>query len=143
MNSSAISAKSPNAPSKTGLGVKMGDDCKLVIVVRTDLGMGKGKIAAQCSHATLGCYKQAMKRYPELLEAWEAAGQPKVVVKLDTGGEDGLEELAALAKSKRLPAKIIHDAGRTQIASGSATVVGIGPGPVDLVNQVTAHLKLL
>ena len=32
---------------------------KQVMVVRTDIKMGKGKIAAQCCHAAIGAYKQA------------------------------------------------------------------------------------
>ena len=31
---------------------------QMVLVVRNDLKMGKGKAAAQCSHATLAAYKQ-------------------------------------------------------------------------------------
>lgn len=89
------------------------------------------------------CFKQAAKKFPQYLETWEYQGQPKIVVKLDNGGEEGLEELAAAAKHRGLPSKIIHDAGKTQIVSGSATVVGVGPGPADLVNEVTGHLKLL
>ena len=34
------------------------EDTKLVLVVRQDLKMGKGKAAAQCCHATLAAYKQ-------------------------------------------------------------------------------------
>uniref|UniRef100_A0A0A9DCY0 peptidyl-tRNA hydrolase n=1 Tax=Arundo donax TaxID=35708 RepID=A0A0A9DCY0_ARUDO len=34
------------------------EDFKMVLVVRNDLKMGKGKIAAQCSHATLGLFKK-------------------------------------------------------------------------------------
>jgi len=33
------------------------EDVKMVLVVREDLKMGKGKIGAQCGHATLGVYK--------------------------------------------------------------------------------------
>lgn len=40
------------------------EEHKLVLVVRTDLGMGKGKVAAQCGHATLACYKRATKLMP-------------------------------------------------------------------------------
>ena len=32
----------------------LGPDVKLVIVVRNDLKMGKGKACAQCSHASVG-----------------------------------------------------------------------------------------
>jgi hypothetical protein len=31
---------------------------KLVMIVRTDLKMGKGKIAAQCCHAAVGAYRR-------------------------------------------------------------------------------------
>jgi PTH2 family peptidyl-tRNA hydrolase len=54
----------------------------MVLVVRNDLKMGKGKAAAQCSHATLGCYKKALKS-PRLLSYWEDNGQPKVVLKCE------------------------------------------------------------
>ena len=36
----------------------------------------------QCSHATLGCYKTALKS-PKLLSYWEDNGQPKVVLKCE------------------------------------------------------------
>jgi peptidyl-tRNA hydrolase, PTH2 family len=50
--------------------------------------------------------------------------------------------LHATALSLSLTAKVVHDAGRTQIAAGSATVLGIGPAPKSLVDQVTGALKL-
>ena len=40
-----------------------GEDMKMVLVARTDLDMGKGKMAAQCGHATLAAYKIAAKQY--------------------------------------------------------------------------------
>lgn len=68
-------------------------------------------------------------------------GQAKVVVQAKD--EEQLETLQAQALSLGLCAQIIHDAGRTQIASGSATVLGVGPGPKSVVDQVTGGLKLL
>lgn len=68
-------------------------------------------------------------------------GQAKVAVQCKSVEE--LEELQAKALSLGLCAKVIHDAGRTQIAAGSATVLGIGPGPKSVIDQVTGHLKLL
>lgn len=40
-------------------------------------------------------------------------------------------------------AEQIADAGRTQIASGSHTVLGIGPAPKSVIDQITGKLKLL
>lgn len=119
------------------------EECKLVLVVRTDLGMTKGKIGAQCGHATLACYKDFLRRSPNspLLRRWERGGQKKVALQIK--GEEEMEVLQAQALSLGLAAHIIHDAGRTQIASGSATVLGIGPAPNSIVDQVTGGLKLL
>ncbi|KAI8329362.1 peptidyl-tRNA hydrolase, partial [Choanephora cucurbitarum] len=111
------------------------------LIVRSDLGMTKGKIAAQCGHATLACYKAAKKSNPKLLRAWEYSGQAKVALKCDS--EDKLYEFQAIALSLGLPAQVIQDAGRTQTAPGTRTVLGVGPGPAELIDQVTGKLKLL
>lgn len=112
----------------------------MILVVRNDLKMGKGKVAAQCSHAAVSAYKQVQRRNPELLKQWEYCGQPKVVVK--TPDEESLAELLTHAKVLGLTVSLIQDAGRTQIEPGSRTVLGIGPGPADLIDKVTGHLKL-
>lgn len=102
-----------------------------------------GKIAAQCSHATLACYKALLRADPAhpLLRQWERLGQAKVALKVDS--EDDMLVLQAQAVSLGLCAQVIHDAGRTQIASGSATVLGIGPAPKSKIDEVTGHLRLL
>ena len=96
--------------------------------------MGKGKAAAQCCHATLSAYKQARRKCPEALRAWECNGQPKVTVKCDN--EDDLMLLLTQARSLGLVSAVIADAGRTQIAPGSKTVLAVGPGPGAMVDQV-------
>ena len=102
---------------------------------------GSGKIAAQCSHATLACYKTLLRANHPILRRWENLGQAKVALKV--GSEEDMLMLQAQAVSLGLCAQVIHDAGRTQIASGSATVVGIGPAPKSKVDEVTGHLTLL
>lgn len=144
------------------------DPIKLVLVVRSDLGMGKGKIAAQVAHATLACYNtltsnsssSSNPKSKAVLRRWEREGQAKVVVqtggsgtagKADGGGaegggsngEDDLLTLQAQAISLGLCARVVRDAGRTQVVSGTATVLGVGPGPKGLVDRVTGGLKLL
>jgi PTH2 family peptidyl-tRNA hydrolase len=135
------------------------EECKLVLVVRTDLGMTKGisplpsstfiqtilillgKIAAQCGHATLACYKNLLRTKSPMLRRWERTGQAKVALQVKS--EDELEVLQATAISLGIVAEVIADAGRTQIASGSHTVLGIGPAPKSVIDKVTGHLKLL
>ena len=118
------------------------EEVKLVLVVRTDLGMGKGKIAAQCGHATLSCYKYLLSHpgSSSILKRWEDNGQPKIAAQGKT--EEELQTLEAMAVSLGLCARTIHDAGRTQIAAGSMTVLGV-LGPKSVVDQVTGGLKLL
>ncbi|PWN98489.1 peptidyl-tRNA hydrolase [Tilletiopsis washingtonensis] len=131
------------------LKARVMDECKLpeaeaseqVLLVRTDLKMDKGKIAAQCSHATLACYKAMLVSNPTILKQWERIGQAKVALKCPN--EEEMQRLEAAAKKLNLCARSIRDAGRTQVAAGSRTVLGIGPGPVKLIDQVTGHLKLL
>ncbi|XP_062887581.1 peptidyl-tRNA hydrolase 2, mitochondrial [Mobula hypostoma] len=113
---------------------------KMVLVVRNDLKMGKGKVAAQCSHAAVSAYRQLQVRNPDLLRQWEYCGQPKVVLKAPD--EDSIVSLLMHAKELGLTVSLIQDAGRTQIAPGSRTVLGIGPASAKLVDQVTGHLKL-
>ena len=105
--------------------------------------MRPGKIAAQASHATLDCYRTLLASNPDssIIKRWFRLGQAKVAVQAKS--EEELELLQAKAMSLGLVARIIHDAGRTQIAAGSATVLGVGPGPKSVVDQVTGGLKLL
>ena len=114
--------------------------CKMVLVVRTDIGMGKGKAAAQCAHAAVKCYKKALRDAPEMVARWEGAGVTKVCVKVDS--EDALLTIAAQAREAGVVFDVVRDAGRTQIPTGTMTVLGLGPAPVDIVHKITGHLKL-
>jgi len=114
--------------------------CKMVLVVRTDVGMGKGKAAAQCAHAAVMCYKKALREAPEMVDRWEGMGVTKVCVKVDS--EEQLLNLATHAREAGVVFGVVRDAGRTQIASGTVTVLGIGPAPIEVVQEITGHLKL-
>lgn len=116
---------------------------KLVFVVRTDLGIGKGKLASQCSHAAVTCYQKLLSTSPKTLRLWELKGQPKIVLKTEEDGEQYLLQLCDKAKALGLVTAIIRDAGKTQIESGTVTVLGIGPGESFIIDQITKHLKLL
>lgn len=109
------------------------------------LANNSGKIAAQASHATLACFKRLSRssnpQERAILARWENLGQAKIA--LQVKGQADLLELQAKARSLGLTAETIQDAGRTQIEAGSMTVLGVGPAPRSLVDQVTGHLKLL
>ena len=63
----------------------------MVIIVRTDLGMSTGKIAAQVGHAVLGLYKEASAEVPEKVAQWEMVSWPKIV--LECENEEQMDEL--------------------------------------------------
>ena len=113
---------------------------KQAIVVRTDLKMGKGKIAVQCCHASIDSFLKTQKKFPEWAEEWREQGMQKVVLKISSQRE--LTELFEKVK-KELPSSLIHDAGRTQIKEGSITCIGLGPAPEEKINKFTGKLKLL
>jgi peptidyl-tRNA hydrolase, PTH2 family len=114
---------------------------KMVLCVNMELKMGKGKIAAQCGHATLGAYKLSRKYCRTGLNSWESTGTTKVAVKVEKESE--FYELLANAKLAGVVCCIVEDAGRTQIAAGSRTVLALGPAPASVIDQISGHLKLL
>lgn len=121
-------------------------EVRMALVVRTDLGMTRGKMAAQCAHAAVTCYKlmddrDSGARNAPMLRRWYAGGQAKIALKCKTKEE--MDLLYAKALSLNINAYVVHDAGRTQIPSGSATVLGLGPAPKLILDQVTRKLHLL
>ncbi len=124
-----------------GALVLLNQPTKMIIVVRNDLGMGKGKIASQCAHAAIQCYKTSLKTNKRTLNMWLASGQPKVVVKVNT--EEELLSIAATSSEQGLVSCLIRDAGKTQLEPCTTTVLGIGPGKKRDIDFVTSHLKLL
>ncbi|CAL9732295.1 peptidyl-tRNA hydrolase 2 [Monosporozyma unispora] len=121
-------------------------EVRMALVIRQDLGMQKGKIAAQCCHAALGCYRliatnpSRASYNPTMVNRWLRGGQAKITLKCPD--KDVMDELYAKAIAMGVNANVIHDAGRTQIAAGSATVLGLGPAPKAVLDQITGELKL-
>lgn len=119
-------------------------EVRMALVVRTDLGMLKGKIATQCSHAAVSCYKLMSEpgeaQNLKMLQRWNYGGTAKITLKCKD--EEEMDLLFAKAISLGVNAYMVHDAGRTQIAAGSATVLGLGPAPKQVLDQITGELKL-
>ena len=111
---------------------------KQVIIVRTDLKMGKGKISAQVSH---GSVEAAMLSDHDVVDEWRSEGMKKVVLKVSSLQE--LFDLKEIAKKHKLRFALIKDAGKTQIESGSVTCLAIGPAEEEILDKITGDLKLL
>ena len=111
---------------------------KQVIVVRTDIKMCRGKMAAQTSHAAVDVLDKVDKR---IISGWKKEGQKKVVLK--ARDEKELIELAEKCKKMRLPCSLISDAGHTELEGGTITALGIGPDTEEKINRITGSLPLL
>ena len=116
-------------------------EIKQAIIIRTDLEMSKGKMAAQVAHASLMSYFDAEKRDKEIAKEWLATGEKKIVLKVSD--EDSLVRLYKAFEFKKIPAALVSDAGLTQIPPGSKTALGIGPWRGEEIDQFTKPLKLL
>ncbi|MGA2971643.1 MAG: peptidyl-tRNA hydrolase Pth2 [Candidatus Bathyarchaeia archaeon] len=114
---------------------------KLVVAVRRDLEMGKGKIAVQVGHASVTVAEETRRQHPDWWREWFHEGQAKVVVKVNS--ESDLHDLRRSAEELGLASAIIHDSGLTQVEPGTPTCVGIGPAPAELVDKITGELPLL
>jgi len=113
----------------------------MVIVTRSNLPLSAGKLAAQVSHAAVECTLLTKKNKSEWFSKWQREGAKKVVVKVES-----LEEFFSLkekAEQLGICTVIISDAGYTEIPEGTQTVLGIGPAPSNLIDQVTGELPLL
>ena len=115
---------------------------KMLLIINMELSMGKGKIAAQCGHAAIGCYEKCLKACPNGIRAWYRSGCAKIALKCNT--TDELLELMTLARTKyRVPYYLVEDAGKTQIAAGSRTVLGLFAPTFYFDHDFTNHLKLM
>lgn len=108
----------------------------MYLIVRTDLKMSKGKIAAQCGHAVEFLTYLNFKKYKKFRFAY---GKIALQVKTETE----LEAIQNYCRENNIIHHQVIDAGRTQIPANSKTVLGIGPIPKDLVPEIISNLKLL
>ncbi|MEM4554822.1 MAG: peptidyl-tRNA hydrolase Pth2 [Candidatus Anstonellaceae archaeon] len=113
---------------------------KQAIVVRSDLKMGKGKLAAQVSHASLLAFQACQQKDKKSADEWVNEGQKKIVLKVAS-----LKELLELYESVRtqFPCALVKDAGYTQVEPGTITCFAAGPAQEEKLDKYLGHLKLL
>lgn len=123
---------------------------KQVIVIRKDLNMRKGKIAAQAAHASmkalldLGIKDKAGIRIPFINDAmieWLNGAFKKICVYVNS--EEKLINLYNKAEEKRLIRSIIIDNGLTEFHGvPTKTCIAIGPECSEVLDEITGDLPL-
>ena len=111
---------------------------KQVILVRDDLKLPKGKMAAQAAHASV---EAVLKSDSEVIDKWKKEGMAKIVLKVKD--EKELIKYFQQAKDSGLTASLITDAGRTVVAPGTKTAAAIGPDEEEKIDEITGSLKIL
>jgi len=111
---------------------------KQVILVREDLKLDKGKMAAQVAHASV---EAALRSDKEIIKNWRAKGMKKVVLKVKNKEE--LFKYKEITKNNNLKTALITDAGRTAIEPGTKTCLAIGPDEEKKIDEVTGSLKMM
>lgn len=133
----------------------MDERIKQYIILRKDLNMRKGKIAAQAAHASLAVFLNMMKenvvKSPEstnftlkvtdsFMLDWLENRFTKIGLSVDS--EQELLDLYQRAKELNLPCSLIQDAGFTEFSEPTYTAVAIGPADPELIKPLTQLLKL-
>jgi len=113
---------------------------KMALLVRHDLKMGKGKVAAQCSHAIVHCYEEGLRLRPKEINSWESNNKPMNIFKV--ADEETMLEFQQLAIEKGFNTYVVVDAGRTQVAPRSKTVMAIGPVESEEIDLFTQSLQV-
>lgn len=114
---------------------------KMVIVTRKDLKLSPGKLAAQVAHAAVACVLQTKKNNSKWFKKWQLEGGKKVIVTV--GSLEDFFILKEKAENLKIESTIIEDAGHTEILQGTKTVLGLGPAPSNIIDQITGSLTLL
>lgn len=124
---------------------------KQIIIVRKDLGMKKGKLAAQVAHASLSAFLRFSDRTEEsiyvdlnrdeALKQWLSGSFAKIVVAVDSLEE--LNQCYQNAIAAEIPASYIEDNGVT-VFNGvkTPTCVGVGPAKSEVLDSLFGQLKL-
>jgi len=123
---------------------------KQVLVYRRDLKMRKGKIAAQCAHASMAVFFQrnrggAAQLHVPLdgpMSAWVSGRFTKVVLCVES--EEALLQVHQEALARGLPTALITDSGRTEFGGvPTRTAVAIGPAATTEIDVITGREGLV
>jgi peptidyl-tRNA hydrolase, PTH2 family len=111
---------------------------KQVILVRSDLKMPKGKMAAQVAHASV---EATLKSSKDLVKKWRQEGMKKIVLKVADLREMNLYKREADAMG--ITTAIIKDGAHTFFKRPTFTCLAIGPDKEEEIDEVTQDLKMM
>lgn len=118
---------------------------KQILVVRKDLNMRKGKLAAQCCHASMSFITRRMQTkepITEVQQVWLDNSFTKICVSVDS--EQELIDLYEIANQHKIEAHLITDNGRTEFHGvPTKTCLALGPDYENILDPICGHLKLL
>jgi PTH2 family peptidyl-tRNA hydrolase len=118
---------------------------KQILVVRKDLNMRKGKIAAQCCHASMSFLTRRLptkEPITEVQQKWLDSSYIKICVSVDS--EQELLDLFNRAKELNIEAHLVTDNGRTEFHGvPTVTCLALGPDYDTILDPISGHLKLL
>jgi len=149
------------------MNAPVSESVRQIIVVRADLNMPPGKLAAQAAHASVKAIVDLGKRtkgpgtpfsmvdgrlhiperrelvleLTEALQAWLDGLYTKICVRVGTEAE--LLGVYEAAKVAGLPCALIEDAGLTVFKVPTKTCCAIGPASRSALAPITGHLALL
>lgn len=113
----------------------------MVVVVRGELRLTAGKVAAQVAHAAVDLARLAERRAPAVFDAWHRGGQKKIV--LVAQDLEAMLVLEREARARHILITWVEDAGLTEVPPGTRTCLGLGPAPASTMDAVTGTLDLL
>jgi PTH2 family peptidyl-tRNA hydrolase len=148
-----------NSPEAVAKRSAQEDPIVMYLIVRESLGMSIGKACAQCAHASQMLQLKFNKivseiegertefikepnwseEYPEyfIFSEWLDTSYRKVVLRADD------KEWLKIKGAMNDEDIIVIDAGLTEIASGSETVIGLWPMRKSLVGKLIKKLQVL
>ena len=112
----------------------------MVFLCRVDLQLSPGKLAVQCAHAAVGSLQQAKKTHSRMVQRWNDSASRKICLAVDD--EDELKYYLEQVQEASLPFALIKDAGLTEVAPGTTTVLGVRPGPRQTMDAIFQSLKI-
>lgn len=118
---------------------------KQAILVRTDLGMSKGKIVVQCSHAAVSSVLRVQEADrvfdKDTIKSWNQQGMKKVVLKVSS--KELLFKYKTDAEKAGLKCAVVKDAGLTELKPGTYTALAIGPEVETKIDKIVNKLEAL